>query len=161
METVTLYAEDFKKVHNTLCELRSLVERMTHSMIKIEDVERIIEGFEQGLKSAYEQDHTAFDRKHDYYSEAGSEMKLRSVWSIYEVEDLYADHPYKGATELYYGDHWGEESVVEEIKGSRWIDLWAAADAAIRASGDEHHIFIERFATVADEPQTLRLTTGS
>jgi hypothetical protein len=29
MQTVTLYAEDFKTVHNTLCELRSIQQRLT------------------------------------------------------------------------------------------------------------------------------------
>ena len=160
METVTLYADDFKKVHNTLCELRSLVERMTHSMIKIDDVQRIIEGFEQGLASAYEQDHAAFDRKHDYYSSVQSEMKFRTLWSIYELEDFYTEHPFNGCDTVIYAEHWGEGPVEVKIEGDRWIDLWAAADAAIRQSGDGHHVFIEAFRPVAGTQQ-LRLTTGS
>ncbi len=163
MQTVTLYAEDFKTVHNTLCELRSLVERMTHSMIKIDDVQRIVEGFEQGLASAYAQDDAAFDSKMDYYSEFKSENGLRTIWSIYDlpVHGFLQDHPYQGAAEICYRDHWGEEPVYETIQGSTWADLYRAADRCIQRSGDQHHVFIESFEPVANQPHQLRLTTGS
>ena len=161
METVTLHAEDFKKVHNTLCDLRSLVERMTHSMIKIDDVQRIVEGFEQGLADAYAQDNDAFSRKHDYYDTVRQTQGYRAIWSIYEVADLGEQHPYTGALQVVYKDHWGEKAIYEEITGDRWVDLYAAADAAIAKSGDGHHIFIERFQPSRDCPQQLILQTGS
>ena len=162
METVTLHAEDFKKVHNTLCDLRSLVQRMTESMIKIDDVQRIIEGFEQGLADAYRQDSEGFDRKHDHYSEVKQQLGLRSVWSVYEVADLGQQHPFPGAQQVAYRDHWGEEGTVfEEIKGDTWAALYVAADAAIRRSGDEHHIFIEQFRPNKECPEQLLLSTGS
>ena len=93
METVTLHAEDFKTVHNTLCELRSLTERMTHSMIKIEDVQRIVEGFEQGLKNCYEQERNIWTVKNEHYDTVKQELGLSSIWSIYEVEELAQPHP--------------------------------------------------------------------
>lgn len=161
METVTLHAEDFKKVHNTLCDLRSLVERMTHTMIKIDDVQRIVEGFEQGLADAYAQDNDAFSRKMDYYDTVRQTQGYRAIWSIYEVADLGEQHPFKGALQVAYKDHWGDEPVFEEITGDRWVDLYAAADAAIRRSGDGHHIFIEQFQPNKECPQQLFLQTGS
>ena len=161
METVTLHAEDFRTVHNTLCELRSLVERMTHSMIKIDDVQRIVEGFELGLKDAYAQDAAAFDAKMDHYTEVKAAQGYRAIWSIFEVEDLNDPHPFKGALQVAYKDHWGDRAVFEEITGDRWVDLYAAADAAIRASGDDHHIFIELFQPNKECPEQLMLQTGS
>ena len=163
METVTLHAEDFKTVHNTLCELRNLVERMTHTMIKVDDVQRIVEGFESGLRNAYEQDNAQFDSKMDYYSEFRQENGLDSIWSIYElpIHGFLSDHPYKGAVEVCYRDHWGGAAVHETIQGSTWADLYRAADRCIRRSGDGHHIFIDAFDPVADQPHQLRLTTGS
>ena len=161
METVTLHAEDFKKVHNTLCDLRSLVERMTHSMIKIDDVQRIVEGFEQGLADAYRQDSEAFDRKNDHYEEERQRSGLRSIWSIYEVEELGEQHPYLNATEICYKDHWGDKAVYETISGGTWMDLYEAADRCIQRSGDGHHIFIERFQPSKDQPRQLILQTGS
>ena len=70
-------------------------------------------------------------------------------------------HPFVGATKVLYKDHWGDEAVYEEINGPRWVDLYAAADAAIARSGDGHHIFIERFVADKQQPEVLRLTTGS
>lgn len=161
METVTLRAEDFKTVHNTLCELRSLVERMTHSMIKIEDVQRIVESFEQGLADAYAQDHAAFDRKMDHYSDVQQELGLKSIWSVYEVENLADRHPFEGADRVVYKDHWGDGPTSCSINGLTWAALYVAADAAIRDSGDEHHVFIEQFRPSKEDPRTLIVSTGS
>ena len=161
METVTLQAEDFRTVHNTLCELRTLVSDMERSMIKIERLEAIIGQFELGLADAYAQDEAGFDAKMDHYHAVQQENQFRTVWSLFEVEDLFQQHAFPGALHIAYRDHWGPEAVFEEIKGNTWLDLYRAADAAIRRSGDEHHCFIEAFIPVADQPQQLRLTTGS
>ncbi|MBM4179629.1 MAG: hypothetical protein FJ211_09920 [Ignavibacteria bacterium] len=158
METVTLYAEDFRIVHNTLCELRHLTLR---NRVDPEEIEELVAKFEKGLESAYKQDSEAFDRKHEYYSKAAAEMKLTSIWSIYEVENLDAFHPYEGAQYVIYDEHWGDGEVVQEIRGDTWADLYVAADAAIRRSEDGHHCFIEAFQPVANKPHHLRLTTGS
>lgn len=161
MQTVTLRGQDFITVHNALRELRHLADRMQQIMIKIEDVERIVQSFEQGLADAYEQDRSAFDRKCSYYSDIRDESKFRTVWSIYEVEDMYEAHPYTGATTLVYKDHWGDKPVSVEIQGNRWIDLWRAANTAILQSGDQHHIYIEIFNPSKEDAATLILHTGS
>lgn len=163
METVTLHSEDFRTVHNTLCDLRSVQERLTGVISNelADKLHMIIKGFEAGLKNAYAQDAAAFDRKNDHYTEVKQRMGLSSIWSIYEVEDMDLLHPYHNAAEICYRDHWGEEAVYETIQGVTWADLYAAADRCIRRSGDDHHIFIEHFESVADQPHQLRLTTGS
>lgn len=158
METVTLKGEDFRTIHNTICELRSLVERMTHSMIKIDDVQRIIDGLDQGLADAYAQDNTAFENKMEHYSDVQAAEGLRAIWSIFEVEELGEQHPYRDAERVVYRDHWGRVEVAEQIPGGTWIDLYIAADRCIRASGDDHHIFIEQFQV---EGTDLVLQTGS
>ncbi len=81
-----------------------------------------------------------------------------AVWSIYEVSDLNKRHPFNGAKEVVYRDHWGEETVRVAINGSTWAALYVAANAAIRDSGDEHHVFVEHFTQNGDE---LILSTGS
>lgn len=165
METVTLSGEDFKTVHNTLCELRSIEEQLCGviSDSLAGRLHGVIKGFERGLSSAYDQDHAVFESKMDYYSDFKSENQLKTIWSIFElpVHGFLFDHPYKGAAEVCYRDHWGEEAVYETIQGTTWADLYRAADRCIQRSGDQHHIFIESFQTVADQPHQLRLTTGS
>jgi hypothetical protein len=49
--------------------------------------------------------------------------------------------------------------VVVEIAGNTWLDLWQAADTAIRKSGDSHHTFIEGFHM--NKQGQLELSTGS
>jgi len=160
METVTLHSQDFKTVHNTLCELRDL-QRMVVEQPLGDLLLKIVRQFEQGLENAYKQDEAAFDTKMDHYSDIKQQLGLRSIWSIFEVEDLNQQHPYAAAVEVCYRDHWGEQPVYEMIPGPTWLDLYRAADRCIQRSGDAHHIFIEHFATVADQPHQIRLTTGS
>ena len=164
MQTVTLYAENFRTVHNTLCELRSLQERVTGVVSNdiADRLHRVIQGFEQGLADAYRQDNEAFDRKHDQYRYWQEHYGLKSMWSLYEVENMTLCHPYTDAEYVVYGDHWGEGGeVVRKIEGRDWNALYRAADAAIQASGDGHHIFIEAFRPIEGKPGYLRLSTGS
>ena len=157
METVTLRGEDFKIIHNTLCDLRGLVSRMERSMIKTNEFDRIIEGFEMGLKDAYEQDGSAFERKMDYYNEFKRENGLKAIWSVYELEEhgFLFNHPWEGASVLVYGRN------TVKIQGPTWADLYRAADQAIEESGDDHHVFIEGFCKYATDNSMLELTTGS
>jgi hypothetical protein len=157
METVTLRGEDFKTLHNTLCDLRGLVQRMETSMIKTQEFDRIIEGLEMGLKGAYEQDNDQFDSKMDYYSQFRDENGLNAIWSIYELEEhgFLFNHPWEGASVLVY------KNTTAKILGPTWADLYRAADVAIERSGDDHHVFIEGFGRYATDNSMLELTTGS
>ena len=102
-----------------------------------------------------------FDLKFDHYDSVKTELGLRSVWSIYEVENLSGVHPFRGATRVVYKDHWGDKTVQCPINGSTWAALYVAADACIRDSRDDHHIYVEQFQPSANDPKTLYLTTGS
>jgi hypothetical protein len=158
METVTLRGEDFKILHNTLCDLRNLVRRMESSMIKTAEFDRIIEGLEMGLKNAYEQDEDAFDRKMDYYRQHQENSGYGSIWSIYSVDEdsgFFNLHPWQGASVLVY------QGTTVKIPGPTWGDLYRAADEAIDLSKDDHHIFIEGFGKYATDNSILELTTGS
>lgn len=160
----TLTAEEFKTVHNALWELDS-VTRQLEGILNPELYAKLARAgstIRVGLKGAYEQDNDAFDRKNNHYEKIQSQSGFKTIWSIYEVEDLEADHPFTDALQVAYKDHWGDEPVFVEIQGmGTWVDLWRAADEAIRRSGDQHHIFIEQFRPNPKNPQQLLLTTGS
>ena len=158
MQSVTLYAEDFRTVHNTLCELRHMTLRNT---VDINEIKEIVAKFERGLESAYKQDSEAFDRLHDYYSEFKKDNGLGSIWSIYElpVHGFILNHIYPSDAFVVYRDHWGDnEDMHYPVLGPTWGDVYRAADLAIRNSGDEHHVFIEGFRVKGNE---LILQTGS
>ena len=156
--SVTLTAEEFKVLHNSLCDLNGLAYH--HHVPKVEEiVERIRK---VALKSAYEQENQDFDAKWQHYDRVRSQLGLRSNWSLYQVADLDQRHPFEGAAYVVYDEHWGESGeIVKAINGRTWAALWVAADSAIRDSGDGHHCFIESFTPITDKPGHLRLHTGS
>jgi hypothetical protein len=155
---VTLTADEFKVLHNSLYDLNQLA--YYHHVPKVEEiVERIRK---VALKSAYEQEHRDFETKHDQYAYWQKHYGLRSHWSIYSVSNMTLCHPYKDAEYVVYDEHWGDGGeVVRKIEGRDWNALYRAADAAMQASGDGHHTFIESFSPIEDKPGHLRLNTGS
>ncbi len=146
---VTLKADDFKTIHNVLWELQYKDDT---------DIETAVEKIRGALKDAYAQESNDFERKHQHFSSVGDALGLRTIWSIYEVSDLSERHPFEGITTVTYKDHWGDKPIVKSVNGLTYAALYVAADACIRDSGDEHHVFIERFKQVGS---TLLLTTGS
>ena len=154
--SVTLSPDEFKVLHNSLCDLNGLASRYPEIEAVVERIRKV------ALKSAYEQENQDFDAKWQHYDRVRSQLGLRSNWSLYQVGDLDQRHAYPGAAYVIYDEHWGESGeVVKAINGLTWSALWVAADAAIRHSGDGHHCFIESFTPVEDKPGHLRLHTGS
>lgn len=160
----TITAEEFKTIHNALWELDS-VTRQLEDILKPElyvKLARAGSTIRKGLEGAYEQDEQAFSRKSRHYDNVKTELNLKnSEWSIYEVDDLGERHPFEGAERVVYREHWGNKEVAKSIVGLTWMALWVAADACIRDSDDEHHVFIERLRRDKDDFRTLVLTTGS
>jgi hypothetical protein len=160
----TLTAEEFKTIHNGLCELESAVQRL-EQVINPELYKRLAHGaseIRQGLARAYQEDNTIMDRKWAHYQDVGQQLGMDdTVWSVYQVDNLADRHPYEGADRVVYKDHWGKNPVSCNITGSTWSALWIAAKACIRDSGDDHHVFIEDFKPDAEDPRTPILSTGS
>lgn len=160
----TLTAEEFKTIHNALCELDSVTRQLEDVLNPGLFVKLVRAGstIRTGLAGAYKQDDDAFSRKSRHYNEAKALLDLRhSEWSIYEVDNLSDRHPFEGADRVVYRDHWGKRPVSVSIQGLTWAALWVAANAAIRDSGDDHHVYIESFEPDAEDPRTLVLSTGS
>ena len=160
----TLTAEEFKTIHNALCDLDSIT-RQLEDVLKPELYTKLAKSarkIREGLAGAYDQDDKAYSRKSRHYDSVKSELGLKnSEWSVFEVENLSERHPFEGADRVVYRNHWGERPVSSSINGLTWAALWVAADACIRDSEDEHHVFIEDFRFDSKEPRTLVLVTGS
>ena len=161
---VKLTALEFKTIHNALCDLDQ-IKRQLEDILKPELYTKLVKvsnNIRTGLESAYEQERADFDRKSKHYDSVKEDLGIRgSEWSCYEAADLNEPHPYTGATVVCYKDHWGDETVRTPINGSTWAALWVAANACIRDSQDEHHVFIERFRPSKEDPTVLFLSTGS
>lgn len=121
-----------------------------------------------------------------YCDKIAEEYNLHHArWSIDNVKDLLADHPYIGAKTISYPyedkdmppvkkgtplkkllkklDEFRKANppviLTEEIKGPRWVDLWIAADVIIgKCVLDPDHCFVEGFEFDGTD---LRMITGS
>jgi len=145
---VTIKADDFKAIHNALWSLQYGNGDLTAQ----------VEVIRNSLKDAYEQDRKVSDDRYNHYTTVKTDLGLDAIWSIYEVKDLNERHTYKNAKTMTYKDNWGGDAFSVPINGFTWAALYVAANAAIRDSGDEHHVYVEGFEQVGD---TLLLITGS
>lgn len=159
----TLTSEQFKTVHNALCNLDSVAHRLDgvlntemHAVMA-----KNIESIRSAFQSAYEAEDRLYEERRNHYDQWTSINGFKSVWSIYEVANLADTHPFAGADRVVYKDHWGKAPVSASIRGISWGMLWHAAEECINASGDGHHIFIEEFTVDPQDPRTLVLSTGS
>ena len=161
---VTLTANEFKTIHNAVCDLDSLVHRL-EEVLKPDLYEKLIKArnsIRTGLAGAYEQDDKVFSRRSRHFDSVSAELGVRSSeWSMYEVDNMSDRHSFEGADRVVYKDHWGDKPVSCSINGLTWAALWVAADACIRDSGDQHHVYIEQFTRDSADPRTLILSTGS
>jgi hypothetical protein len=159
----TLTAEDFKDVHNAKCELHGIlqsIEGVVHPRFT-ERLQKAIDLLNKGLAAAYEQDEAAYDAAEAHFEEVEKELGgLKSIWSMHEIKDLRAPHPWPEIKTLSY-QSWGKDEVKVSIDGLLWKDLWVAADNAIKASRNNHHIFIENFTPSETSDFELVLSCGS
>ncbi len=163
---VTLSANEFKDLHNAKCELYQVVQRLKGSDMGkgvAKELSKIERQIAKSLKNAYVQEDKIMDARRRVYNAIAKMHKLTTIWSMYEVADMSAEHPFVGKTKVVHKLHWGKTPVTIEIKGNRWYDLYVAADAAIVKSGDMHHCYIEGFLSndKDEDKDVLVLSTGS
>ena len=149
MVPVTLTAKEFNTIHNALCSLDNVNDDKV--IQKVEEIRLALQG-------AYEQERQIKDRRYDHYNQVKKDLGLDAIWSVTEIDNLNEPHPYEGVKYVTYKKFWGEGIVTQAINGNTWAALYVAANACIRDSGDDHHVFIEDFRKSGD---TLLLTTGS
>jgi hypothetical protein len=161
----TLTPDEFKKLNNALCGIRS-TQRQLQGVLNPELLKSLndsIESIEQALANSYQRESQLFDARSSYYHGVAEQEGFDSNWSIYTVGSMFENHPYEGVKELVYKTvtshlNWTDVEIRVPVEGCRWLDLWRAADAAIRQSGDCHHIFIEEFQ---QDLEIVTLVTGS
>lgn len=157
-----LTAEDFKNVHNGKCEVYAVLQQLEGTVHPnlVERLKKALEQIEVGLKAAYDEEEAVTEQRSAHYEEISKEIGAASIWSLSEISDLNTPHGFElPSPYLIYSSHWGKKPVTQAILGPTWKDLYRAADASIRMSGDNHHVFIEAFTMTADGG--LELSTGS
>lgn len=100
-----------------------------------------------------EMDNEEIKRKIEYFGKVQETNNFISVWSMFEINDIYSKHYLNDFDYISY------EGNTIKLDGETWLDIWRIADELIRKSGDFHHIFIENIHE--DENNILTLSTGS
>jgi RimJ/RimL family protein N-acetyltransferase len=106
MVPVSLTAEEFKTIHNALCDL---------GQINKPEVQQQVEIIRGALEGAYAQERQIMDQRYDHYSQVKKDLGLNAIWSITEVDNLSDNHPYEDVQYVSYKDHWGKGIMTKTI----------------------------------------------
>lgn len=162
MSTYTINDEQVRNFHNALCDLNLFKQRMEDTLSKdaLNEFYRAYNAFSEAFKPVREEADRRWEEKYEHYSKVREMNNLKSIWSMFEVDNVF-DLSGLQAEKLIYEDHWGGKQVTVNLPGGnlQFWDLWKAAEEAIINSNDTHHIFIEKF--VKKEDNNLYLVTGS
>jgi hypothetical protein len=159
MSNFVITSEEIRNIHNGLCYLRDAIDRLedTLSPHVIKELRKAKSEIEKGFSSVRFQKENQWDDRNEYYTQLKERCKLKSVWSMYEVEDLE-----EKAFDLEEGSVLVHDnfSVPLPAGSVSWFQLWMAAEEAIYAVGGDH-IFIESLTQSSINPKIILLGTGS
>ena len=159
---IQLTRDEWNQVHNALCQAESMCRNVFDVLKNGPELREALDGIRRSLAPAYQQDTEQFDRQFDLYRHVQDTHGFASTWSMYDVTDFDAPHPFRSDVFVKYRDHWGNnEDRHYPVQGTTWLDIWRAADLAIQESGDGHHAFIEGFRQDPRDPTKIYLQTGS
>lgn len=157
-------AEEMKDLHNAKCsvvsvrkDLNSLFREdnpMNQSILRAENLLR------NALERYYKAEKAHWDEWYAYVDRKKKELNIRhSYWSIKDI-DFDKPHPWP-EMKLVKTSGW-EEVPGRAVLGpsTTWGELWQAADAALGACDDKHHVYIEDFYPSKDKG-TLIVSCGS
>ena len=157
--------ESYNQINNGRIELRQAIQKLK-DVVHPDLLDQLVtaeQQMHQGLRPVFDEIEAEAQRweEHVDFVEKLYGPFPNSYWSMREVPDLLEHHPFEGAWVVRYSESWSHEVHNVPIQGNKWVDLWIAANEAMRLSGDDHHIFIESLYPLDDAPGVLELVTGS
>lgn len=154
MSQIEVSQENLKNLMDKQYKFHALLGKLEHMSPQIKaEFEELQKAVHDLFKEHRQREDNAQAAKSDMFDKIREANGFRSIWSIYEVDDINAVFGYVEGVE-YEGcnKHVGKEVT--------WLELWQIAELLIEESGDSHHIFIENFAK-KDNEHLHRLITGS
>ena len=153
--------EEVKVIHNGLYDLMNAInelEDIIHPTL-MKQLREAKCSIAKGFKPIRDQADREFDKKAELFDDIKMKNKFSSVWSIYEVDNIYAYSDITVGEDAALVYH--NVSVRLPAGQLTWFELWKAADEVIAMSGDDHHLFIESFTQSSISPTIVLLGTGS
>jgi len=159
MDRFEITSDEMRDVHNGLCYLRNAIDKLedTLSPFIIVELRKAKSTIQKGFNAVQRESDRLWDERNEYYTEIKERCKFKSVWSMYEVENLE-----ENAFDLEEGSVLVHEnfSVPLPVGSVSWFQIWMAAEEAIYAVGGDH-IFIESLTRSSINPKIILLGTGS
>lgn len=159
MIQVQLTGEDFSNIHNGKCYLHGAIQRLEGVVNEkvVNELQRVYDLLEKGLQGAYAQEEAADKIREAAIQAVDAKHDFKSVWSMENYD--FAGKVEPTPKYIRYTSYRGQAPISVGVNGDTWLEMWLAADAAIRYGGDENHIFIEDLKHVGDG--VYELYTGS
>jgi len=151
---ISLTKNQWRDVHNALCAVESQTRGIFDVLKHGTQLRDAVESLRSALAPAYEQEEQQWDQRCTYCDNIKLHNGFDAIWSAEDV-DFSAPHPFAADAEIVYHD----PNARYPIAGPKWLDVYRAADRAMRESGDDHHIFIEILRPGPNN--TVLLITGS
>ena len=166
MTAIAIDRNQQRDLHNARVYLEHFAEKYGSTL-----GERVIGDFNAAMKHfirAHDpirsEENRIFDSKFAHYKAMQKHFGYKTVWSNFDVERLDDALPSK-YLDITHVRYYNQLVAVEKRDGALgldWLAVWAAADKAIRDSGDEHHIFVEGlYQREEDSKGVYYLCTGS
>jgi len=150
--------------HNLRCELFGLLQ--VAAPVLDPELLKPVEAASSLIDAAIDRAQDAEDGEREEFSESVERVRAQegfeAIWCL-DASDGFDGFgslsPWPKARSILYE---GETAGIFAPDGRpTWLDLYRACDAAIVASGDSHHVFVESLKPDPDDPSILRLGTGS
>ena len=160
MNNFVITSDDIRDIHNGLCYLRNAIDKLedTLSPLIVADLRKAKALIQKGFNGVQHESDKQWDERNKYYTAMKDQYGFKSVWSMYEVEDLDEEAFY-----LEEGSVLEYENYTVDLPAGRvsWFQMWLAAEEAIAAAGDDDHVFVESFTRSSINPKIILLGTGS
>ena len=150
MDKFRIAAADVDKLQDAKIDLSRIIEEMEDILAPsmLDQFKKVITKIRAGLLDVRTQQDNLWQKRQNYYSEMKEEHGMKTVWSIFEVDNLNAPSGIT-ATELKYNG-WGEATIKMAPGNKTYMELWNYAEQVLYEADDMEHCFIESFTQGGD-----------
>lgn len=150
MDKFKIAAADVEKLHDAKIDLARIVDDMEDILAPrmLQQFRKVITKIRAGLLDVNTQKDNLWQKRYNHYSDLKNEHGMKTVWSIFEVDDLESLSMIT-ATELKYNG-WGEATIKMHPGNKSYMELWNYAEQVLYEADDMEHSFIESFTQAGD-----------
>ena len=150
MDKFKIAAADVEKLHDAKIDLSRIVDDMEDILAPklLQQFRKVQTKIRAGLLDVNTQKDNLWQKRYNHYSDLKNEHGMKTVWSMFEVDDLESLSMIT-ATELKYNG-WGEATIKMAPGNKSYMELWNYAEQVLYEADDMEHSFIESFTQAGD-----------